>query len=510
MGTRFRMFLDKHLLFLFFIPLFFLLHGINENFGLIPVHSIWKLAEIYFLITAAIIVTSLLIVRKPIKAALFSFYLLSVFFLFGALHDFLKSSIKIKFFISYTFLLLLVVLSTVIFLISLIRRKKDTAPAFRYFNYLVIIFVMLEIGTLIYYVITKKFLDNNLVSKNASVNFKSCSNTKKPDIFFVVFDEYTSSKCLKEEFDYENEEVDSLLNANHFFTSTNSVSNYNITPFSLSSTMNLNYLRGGLEKKVASSRVFLQAMETLKDNRLVKFLRAEGYEIKNYGCFDFAGVPTETIPYFSNLAYSQIDNQTLFSRIKRDIGWNFEIKNIFTGEFQIPESYKKNKAYHLYRNEYNLKGLLNELEVNSDTPRFVYMHLMLPHEPFFFNSDGREVSDTDILLQRIDIKRGYLGQLKYCNGLLKDLIQRVPTSSGNERVVIIEGDHGFRDYNVQVPINKVFMNLNTYYFSDGDYSQLYDGISPVNSFRVVLNKYFCQSLPLLKDSSVYLIDKLKN
>src|SRR4030095_15143426 len=333
MDIKFRMYLDKNLLFLFFIPLFFLLHGINENFGLVPVHSIWKLAGFYFLITTAIIVTSLLIVGKPIKAAEFSFYLLSVFFLFGPLHDFLKSTVRNKFFISYTFLVLLIVFSTVIFLISLIRSKKDTAPAFRYFNYLVIIFVTLEIGTLIYYVITRKFLDNNLVPKNERVSFKSCSNTTKPDIFFVVFDGYTSSKCLKEEFGYENEEVDSLLNANHFFTSANSISNYNITPFSLASTMNLNYLREGLESKVASSRVFLQAMETLRDNQLVKFLRTQGYEIKNYGCFDLAGVPTETVAYFNNLAYSQIDNQTLLSRIKRDIGWNFAIKNVFTGAF---------------------------------------------------------------------------------------------------------------------------------------------------------------------------------
>jgi hypothetical protein len=46
------------------------------------------------------------------------------------------------------------------------------------------------------------------------------------------------------------------------------------------------------------------------------------------------------------------------------------------------------------------------------------------------------------------------------------------------------------------------MDLNTYYFSDGNYSTLYDSISPVNSFRVILNKYFKTGLPLLKDSTI--------
>lgn len=380
----------------------------------------------------------------------------------------------------------------------------------RYFYYLVVIFAVLEMGVFIKNVITHKSSDNDLGSRTGMPNLATtCLNRKKPDIFFVVLDGYTSSRCLKEEFDYDNSEVDSVLNANHFFTSKNSRSNYNITPFSLSSTMNLNYLRGGLEKKVASNRVFLQAMETFKGNHLLTFLRTEGYEIKNYGCFDLADAPTKTIPYFNDVPYALIDNQTLFSRIKRDIGWNFTIKNVLTGAFRVPESYKKWKAYHLYRNKYNLEGLLNELQLNSDTPRFVYVHLILPHEPFFFNSDGTEVSDTAILFNRPNYRDGYLGQLKYCNTILKRLIQNVPTSAGNERVVIIEGDHGYRNYDAKVPINKIFMNLNTYYFSDGDYSRLYDGISPVNSFRVVLNKYFCQSFPMLKDSCVYLIDRLK-
>jgi hypothetical protein len=71
-------------------------------------------------------------------------------------------------------------------------------------------------------------------------------------------------------------------------------------------------------------------------------------------------------------------------------------------------------------------------------------------------------------------------------------------------VIILEGDHGYRFYEKKDRL-KEFRNLNAYYFSDRDYRSLSDSISPVNTFRVVLNKYFCNSLPLLKDSSIYLI-----
>ena len=110
-------------------------------------------------------------------------------------------------------------------------------------------------------------------------------------------------------------------------------------------------------------------------------------------------------------------------------------------------------------------------------------------------------------MTKINIKKAYLDQVKYSNILLKKIIPLIAKPSSRARVVILEGDHGFREFGPEVPINRIFMNLNAYYFSDGDYSRLYNGISPVNSFRVVLNKYFCQSLPMRKDSSVHLIDK---
>ena len=53
----------------------------------------------------------------------------------------------------------------------------------------------------------------------------------------------------------------------------------------------------------------------------------------------------------------------------------------------------------------------------------------------------------------------------------------------------------------------IFSNLNAFYFPNKDYSRLYDSISPVNTFRVVLNTYFNAQLPLLKDSSIIVTEQ---
>jgi hypothetical protein len=72
------------------------------------------------------------------------------------------------------------------------------------------------------------------------------------------------------------------------------------------------------------------------------------------------------------------------------------------------------------------------------------------------------------------------------------------------RAVIMEGDHGLRNTYSPMPRESHFMNLSSYYFSDHDYTRLYPEMSPVNSFRVIVNKYFGAGWDMLKDSTVLL------
>jgi len=76
--------------------------------------------------------------------------------------------------------------------------------------------------------------------------------------------------------------------------------------------------------------------------------------------------------------------------------------------------------------------------------------------------------------------------------------------TARKKIVIIEGDHGYREYLQRSKMPEIFRNLNAYWFPDKNYSTLYDGISPVNTFRVVFNQYFHKYFPLLPDSSVYI------
>jgi hypothetical protein len=45
--------------------------------------------------------------------------------------------------------------------------------------------------------------------------------------------------------------------------------------------------------------------------------------------------------------------------------------------------------------------------------------------------------------------------------------------------------------------------LNAYYFPDRDYGHLYDSITPVNTFRIILSQYFGADFGLLKDEAFF-------
>jgi hypothetical protein len=76
-------------------------------------------------------------------------------------------------------------------------------------------------------------------------------------------------------------------------------------------------------------------------------------------------------------------------------------------------------------------------------------------------------------------------------------------------VIIVEGDHGFRYY-TKPGQEFMYQNMNAVYFPDKDYRTLYDSLSPVNTFRIVLNKYFKAGYPMLIDKRMYIPEQNPN
>jgi hypothetical protein len=99
-----------------------------------------------------------------------------------------------------------------------------------------------------------------------------------------------------------------------------------------------------------------------------------------------------------------------------------------------------------------------------------------------------------------------LNQLIYTRQLLKSAINAIFKRDTLNKIIVVEGDHGYRDYGTKEKIPQTFENLHAIYFYDRNYQSLYDSLTPVNTFRIVLNQYFQEQLVPLRDTSIFVYD----
>ncbi|MGZ8553703.1 MAG: hypothetical protein ACXWV8_09880 [Chitinophagaceae bacterium] len=484
------------------IPVLFIWHVCNEYFGLIPV-SYWSRYLLYY--TALSLIFFLwgkIFFKKTDKAGVWASVLLIIFFFWGSTHDFLNAHVP-TFFSSYRFLLCLLLILLVLLGARLRKKNSTVQNANSFLNLLFIVLLLLEGINSLYKTINKEGKKNNQTYYNTPLHppLLSEPDSLKPDIFYIIFDEYASSTSLKQYLDYDNSKLDSVLVKNGFYIAAGSKSNYNSTPFSLASTFSLDYFNAPLEEKKIFPKELLQAQSTIRQTIFPGLLKKQGYVIKNYGLCDINGKASPEEPFFNPEIRDVLYKETFWGRTKYDILWHIQtrVPSLFPPHEEIKKAEKV-----LRRNRNNYKNLLTELSIQTGQPRFVFGHIMMPHGRYHLNKNGekRHLSTSDDHPGTRDSL--YLDQLIYTNTWLDSLAAATNKKNSRPRVVVIQGDHGRRDIGLYDALNreKQFMNLNAFYFSDKNYELLYDSISSVNTFRVVLNKYFRAGLPLLKDSTI--------
>jgi hypothetical protein len=131
----------------------------------------------------------------------------------------------------------------------------------------------------------------------------------------------------------------------------------------------------------------------------------------------------------------------------------------------------------------------------------VFAHIVSPHPPYIFDTQGnfKDVGfgeHDEKNLKPEEMSALYRGQVEFIDAQILEVVRVILEESKVPPIIIIQGDHGplVKDRFIRAPI------LNAYYLPNGS-AHLYPSISPVNSFRVVLNDYFGQNLPMLEDVS---------
>lgn len=488
--------------FLLTIPLFIIVHVEKEYHKLIDYRFVYSSILELLVAPVFMLIFSFLLFRSRRKAFMFSFFLMLVFYFLTTVRDTFQQSGMPAFLGKYSVLLAATALTSVLVYRALRKSGSDFRKAFLFINSVFLILIIFDVVVIAGHGAEP---DNKLVSSEKSVlaTYRKTPESVKPDIYYMVFDSYTSPSALKSSFGYENSALDSFLVNRGFFVANNSHSQYNLTAFSLTSSFNMNYLdRLKVSENLFRKKEYLPAVSAMYETDLMKILEKENYEIVNQSIFKIKNHPPVAPLYNIWMLNELYEKHNILRSVSNDLGWMLQSNFAF----HLNSKEKKADENEASRNrhvERTYEALMNTIATPSLKPRFVYTHFMIPHYPFSYDSAGNKLPETehDAPLD-MDMKH-YVNQLIYSNKLMKNAVEKIMSEATKPVVIIIQGDHGYRHYLLKEK-SLEFDNLNAFYFYNKDYRLLTDHPSNVNTFRIVLNTFFNQNLPMLKDTSYYL------
>ncbi len=334
----------------------------------------------------------------------------------------------------------------------------------------------------------------------------SSSSNDSPDIYYFILDAFGRSDTLKEIYDFDNSSFIDGLKKRGFVIPAGSRSNYQMTCLSLPSSLNMQYL-DYLEPTLGrDSTDYSVLYRLIQRNKVTSLLKGLGYRYVNVRS---GWSPTDYMPNadvnvgfaYGNVFHLALLRNTLIGPWQRDfdfLGW----------------AARKVRLYGLQNIE-SIAQLQFQSQAQSvvpprstSAPKFVFVHIVVPHPPFLFNEDGSTYPLGVISLSDKFEKEKYVAQVKFIQKQVLAMLDQLDKNP-RKKVVIIQGDHGpalqnGSDGNPSPAFLRERMRiLNAYRLPDADSSLIYDGITPVNSFRVILNHYFEAKLPLLADKCIY-------
>lgn len=318
------------------------------------------------------------------------------------------------------------------------------------------------------------------------------SGQTPPDIYYIILDSYGRSDLLKVNLQYDNSAFLSDLKKQGFYIADCSQSNYPRTDVSLGSSLNMDYLQNLNDKFVPKNEDRSQLWQSILHSTV-------RYELENAGY--------KTVAFASGFAFTEMTSADVY--LSPSLFWSamteFEVLLIRTTPLRHLEDLGLVNLEQIDGQRYRDR---TELDLNSMKmlahmagPKFVFIHMVIPHPLFVFAPDGSPTNpslfmDANGIYSQENYYKGYLNQVAYIDNQIEKATQTLLSESPNPPIIIIQGDHG--PWLQSGPDQ--FKILNAYYLP-GHSDVLYPSISPVNTFRLIFNTYLSADYALLKDTS---------
>lgn len=332
-----------------------------------------------------------------------------------------------------------------------------------------------------------------------------------PSVFLIVLDKYSGSAALLENYGFDNSPFEEQLRNRGFVVPHGARSNYPHTWMTLASMLNWTFIDNMLQDARGGA---VQALnDAIEDNRTWRFFKAQGYE--------FVFLPSTFVSTHNNSFADRQIPEPSRRGANVSLAWfvssaGYGLTRVLGGRVWVPGRRFPYPVESAPAFEAKFE-ILAQLAVEPGA-RFVFAHLLLPHEPYVFDESCRHLKPywppTDYVAEQAPIRRAYTAQIECLNSKLDELVGRILEYSRVPPIILLQADHGHGMMAVdpmrgeQLPLAQLQpaqvaerTSVFAAYHLPGNGSDVfYDGITPVNILPAVLNHYFDAGIPLQEDA----------
>jgi hypothetical protein len=316
-----------------------------------------------------------------------------------------------------------------------------------------------------------------------------------PDIYYIILDGYGRSDTLEQVYGFDNSEFLAGLQELGFVVAECSQSNYAQTELSMASSTNLLYLEslGDSFRPGTDNRRPLRPL--IRSSAVRRALEALGYH---------------TIAFETGYTFINLEDADRYLKPGLGSGLSgFELMFLrSTAGLLALDSAKvlpRMLAPELNGPQDNhrerVRFTFDELErlAAEPGPKYVYAHIVSPHDPFVFGAEGQAIESPIAGSTPAGWEQqAYADQARFISRRVLETLRVLVSESEQPPVILLQADHG-PGWNS--PAGRMGI-LNAYLFPGA--SQVVDeDLSPVNSFRVMFNAVFSTSFVLLPDTSYF-------
>ena len=318
----------------------------------------------------------------------------------------------------------------------------------------------------------------------------SSPDRESPDVFYIVLDGFARTDVLQTLYNYDNRPFVEALEARGFYVAPGSHSNYALSELSLASSLNMEYLQGHLVSKPSRTTTF----RLIKNNEALRTFQALGYSFVHV------------------VSGWQVTDTNDYADVNIDCGAGDEFEQLLV-DSTILGPFKWFLLGDRTRDRILCSfSSLPEIDSQGEQPVFVFAHIVNPHPPFLFGPDGEPVAYMQrtfgLALDLWQHTDRYLAQVEFASAQALTLVDALLARPGQPPIIVLQSDHGPASVGGWEQPNQNLIRermsiLNAYYLPNTGAALLYPSISPVNTFRVILNQYFGFESDLLDDESYF-------